>query len=108
LQLALKNVSKTFRIPHEKISSLRGAAVSMFSKKRGYPARNATHSVADGEEFKALDACPVNFFDSFGVKNLIGDVSFEVKKGEFFACLPLRQGIIGRNGSGKSILIMAN
>ncbi|HCU01674.1 MAG: ABC transporter related protein [Candidatus Moranbacteria bacterium GW2011_GWE1_35_17] len=69
IAISVKNVSKTFKIPHEKISSLRGAAVSIFSKKRGY------------EEFKALD-----------------DVSFEVKKGEFF-------GIIGRNGSGKSTLL---
>lgn len=64
-----KHVSKTFRIPHEKISSVRGAFVSMFHGKRTY------------EEFKALD-----------------DVSFDVKKGEFF-------GIIGRNGSGKSTLL---
>ncbi len=69
IAISVKNVSKTFKIPHEKISSLRGAAISVFSKKRGY------------EEFKALD-----------------DVSFEVKKGEFF-------GIIGRNGSGKSTLL---
>lgn len=67
--ISVKNVSKTFRIPHEKVNSLRGAAVSVFSRKRGF------------EEFKALD-----------------DVSFEVKKGEFF-------GIIGRNGSGKSTLL---
>lgn len=69
IAISVKNISKTFRIPHEKVSSLRGAAVSVFSKKRGF------------EEFKALD-----------------DVSFEVKKGEFF-------GIIGRNGSGKSTLL---
>jgi hypothetical protein len=55
IAISVKNVSKTFRIPHEKVSSLRGAAVSMFSKKRGF------------EEFKALD-----------------DVSFEVKKGGVF------------------------
>lgn len=69
IAISVKNVSKTFKIPHEKVSSLRGAAVSVFSRKRGY------------EEFNALD-----------------DVSFEVKKGEFF-------GIIGRNGSGKSTLL---
>jgi len=68
IAIKVENVSKTFRIPHEKISSLRGAAVNVF-KKKSY------------EEFQALD-----------------DVSFEVKKGEFF-------GIIGRNGSGKSTLL---
>ncbi len=68
IAISVKNVSKTFRIPHEKVTSLRGAAVSAF-KKNSY------------EEFRALD-----------------DVSFEVKKGEFF-------GIIGRNGSGKSTLL---
>ncbi|EKE20151.1 MAG: ABC transporter-related protein [uncultured bacterium] len=69
IAISVKNVSKTFKIPHEKVSSLRGAAVSVFSRNKGF------------EEFKALD-----------------DVSFEVKKGEFF-------GIIGRNGSGKSTLL---
>lgn len=68
IAISVKGVSKTFRIPHEKVNSLRGAAVSIF-KDNSY------------EEFKALD-----------------DVSFEVKKGEFF-------GIIGRNGSGKSTLL---
>lgn len=68
IAIKVQNISKNFRIPHEKISSLRGATVSLF-KSGGY------------EEFKALD-----------------DVSFEVKKGEFF-------GIIGRNGSGKSTLL---
>jgi ABC-type polysaccharide/polyol phosphate transport system ATPase subunit len=66
--IKVNGVSKTFRIPHEKISTLKGAFVSAL-KSRGY------------EEFKALD-----------------DISFEVKKGEFF-------GIIGRNGSGKSTLL---
>jgi ABC-2 type transport system ATP-binding protein len=68
LAIKVDNVSKTFRIPHEKITTIRGAFVSAL-KSHGY------------EEFKALD-----------------DVSFEVKKGEFF-------GIIGRNGSGKSTLL---
>ncbi len=68
IAVKIEHVSKTFRIPHEKVSSVRGAVVSMF--------RQNTY-----EEFQALD-----------------DVSFEVKKGEFF-------GIIGRNGSGKSTLL---
>ncbi len=66
--IKVSNVSKTFRIPHEKISSVRGAFVNAL-KKKGY------------EEFNALN-----------------NVSFEVKKGEFF-------GILGRNGSGKSTLL---
>lgn len=68
IAIKVNHVSKTFRIPHEKITSVRGAVTSLF-KSGGY------------EEFKALD-----------------DVSFEVKKGEFF-------GVIGRNGSGKSTLL---
>jgi ABC-type polysaccharide/polyol phosphate transport system ATPase subunit len=69
IAISVKGVSKTFKIPHEKVSSIRGVFTSAFNGKRTF------------EEFKALD-----------------DVSFEVKKGEFF-------GIIGRNGSGKSTLL---
>ena len=68
IAIKVERISKTFRIPHEKINSVRSAAANLF-RHGGY------------EEFKALD-----------------DVSFEVKKGEFF-------GIIGRNGSGKSTLL---
>ncbi len=66
--IKVENVSKTFRIPHEKIDSVRSAFVGAL-KQRTF------------EEFKALD-----------------NVSFEIKKGEFF-------GIIGRNGGGKSTLL---
>lgn len=68
IAIRVTGIAKTFRIPHEKVTSLRGAAISMF-RKRSY------------EEFNALD-----------------NVSFDVKKGEFF-------GVIGRNGSGKSTLL---
>lgn len=68
IAIKVTSVSKAFRIPHEKVTSVKGAVVSVFKSK-------------SFEEFKALD-----------------DISFEVKKGEFF-------GIIGRNGSGKSTLL---
>jgi ABC-type polysaccharide/polyol phosphate transport system ATPase subunit len=66
--ISVKNVSKQFSIPHERISTISGAFVNMFKKN--------AH-----ETFYALK-----------------DISFEVKKGEFF-------GILGRNGSGKSTLL---
>lgn len=66
--ISVKNVSKQFIIPHERINSIKIAFINIF-KKNTY------------ESFYALK-----------------DVSFEVKKGEFF-------GILGRNGSGKSTLL---
>lgn len=68
IALKIENVSKKFEIPHDKIRTLRGAFVNVFKRK--------TY-----ETFNALE-----------------NVSFEVRKGEFF-------GIIGRNGSGKSTLL---
>lgn len=68
IAIRVENVSKLFRIPHEKHATLKSAALNFFNK-RSYT------------EFQALQ-----------------DISFEVKKGEFF-------GIIGRNGSGKSTLL---
>ena len=66
--ISVKNLSKEFKIPHERISSIKIAFINLF-KKHTY------------ESFFALK-----------------DVSFEVKRGEFF-------GILGRNGSGKSTLL---
>lgn len=65
--LRVKNLSKVFKLPHERNSSLKQTLINF--RKRSY------------SEFKVLN-----------------DISFEVKKGEFF-------GIVGRNGSGKSTLL---
>jgi ABC-type polysaccharide/polyol phosphate transport system ATPase subunit len=67
--IRVDSISKTFKLPHEKNTSIKGVFVNFWRRNRRF------------EEQKVLQ-----------------NVSFEVKKGEFF-------GIVGRNGSGKSTLL---
>lgn len=67
--IKVDSVSKTFKLPHEKQSSIKGLFLNIFKGKRTYEKQE-----------------------------VLKDISFEIKKGEFF-------GIVGRNGSGKSTLL---
>jgi ABC-2 type transport system ATP-binding protein len=67
--IRVDHVSKSFILPHNKQNSIKGGLINIFNGDRSYEKQE-----------------------------VLKDVSFEIKKGEFF-------GIVGRNGSGKSTLL---
>ncbi|HET7639923.1 MAG TPA: ABC transporter ATP-binding protein, partial [Ktedonobacteraceae bacterium] len=68
IAMRIDHVSKSFKLPHERMTSIKSAVVNFYRRT------------------------------SFEKQQVLKDVSFQVKPGEFF-------GIVGRNGSGKSTLL---
>lgn len=68
--IKVAHISKAFKLPHEKQNSVKGLLINRFKNGK----------------------------NTFEKQTVLQDISFEIKKGDFF-------GVVGRNGSGKSTLL---
>ncbi len=71
IAIEVKDLSKSFKLPHEQYSGLKQLILNVFRKNKK---------------------------KSYEIQNVLDDINFSVKKGDFF-------GIVGKNGSGKSTLL---
>ena len=70
IAISVNNVSKTFRIPHEKITSLRGAFVNNSKMKENSPFCGIIDKIATLDKFSAfaiIDSAKTTRYDPLGM-----------------------------------------